>query len=311
VAEHLPHVRVFEGLVGASDMSLLADFVAYMRNGPERRLREDTIRGYTRHLAAYLRRAGAGQAVPVLSLVSKPQLVRVLSQVHHGQVASRRNTIFALKAFARFLADVELLAPDVAQAIAETKFKERARPARPVVPAEQVAGLVRHIATTSHYDDAERATMLAIVGLLAATGLRNSELCQLRLQDVDFEHGVIRVVDGKGGKARTVGLPARAVPVLRLYLQHRPATAHDHFFIGPTGAPLTRELIGKRLGRLSRASGIKVAAHMLRRTFATTVAHKGIPLDKLQVVLGHADIQTTRMYVQTDVHAVAQEMRGW
>lgn len=147
---------------------------------------------------------------------------------------------------------------------------------------------------------------------LALTGLRNTELCLLKVADVDFDSGLVRVVRGKGGKARTVGLPDRLAPLLRAYLEFRPATASPFFFVGSTGEPLTRDLVIRRLQRLSTAVGIKFTAHALRRSFATDVAHhRGVPLDKLQVLLGHSDITTTRLYVQTDGHEAALEMRDW
>jgi len=94
------------------------------------------------------------------------------------------------------------------------------------------------------------------------------------------------------------------------------------------GAPGTRETDALRPGTLTptihgvlltggSAFGLDAAGGVMRwleaqgAGFATAVAHRGIPLDKLQTVLGHSDVTTTRMYVQTDSHEVALEMRDW
>lgn len=304
-------LRAFEHLVSPTDMALLHDFVAFMRNGSGRPLREDTICNYLKGVATFIRRAQLPGGASLVSLITKSQLLCVLHQIDHVQVSGRRNLVFAIKALARFLGEMGYVSPAVVTPITELAFKGRAKPTRAVVEAEAFSTLLAHVRASPHYDTVERATLFAILALLSSTGLRNSELCKLRQQDVDFEQGLIRVVEGKGGKERWVGLPHRTVPALQYYLRHRPASPHEHFFVGPTGRPLTRDLLIKRFARLSRATGIKVSAHMFRRTFATTVAHRGIPLDKLQVVLGHADIQTTRLYVQTAPLAVAQEMRAW
>lgn len=123
---------------------------------------------------------------------------------------------------------------------------------------------------------------------------------------------MITVVKGKGNRRRTVGLPRPVRPLVELYLEQRAAaTANDWLFVGGSGRPLNRDTLLKRFQRFSKLVGRPVSPHRLRRGFATSVAHKGISLDKLQVVLGHADITTTRMYVQTSGLEVAVEMADW
>ena len=304
------HTQKFSFLA-AAEQALMADFVTYLRNGVERRYSEDTIRTYTGQLSAYFRRCGDAHEGGVAALVTKARLTRVLTSIDHQQAATRRNMMFAMKAFARFLADWGVIAPEVTVAIVDMKFKVRHSPHKPRLSESDGEALMRHIIKTPRYDEQERLLNLALVATMCFTGLRNSEVCRLGLGDVDFAEGSILVVKGKGGKTRKVGLPSRITPVLKLYLAHRPESTAATFFLGTTGMPLNRDLVIKRLTRLSRSAGIKVGAHMLRRRFATRTAHLGVPLDKLQVVMGHADIQTTRGYVQTCDHEVVQEMRNW
>lgn len=294
-----------------SDRQLVAGFAAYLLNGVEQPLRPDTIRTYLGQLSTFVQIQTAPLDGGVAQLVNRPNLLRVLTGIEQRRASARRNMLFALKAFARYLRDMGMLEEGPYQAIASIKFKSKHKPERARISAEDAAIVMRHIAESPSYDEHERVLNLALIATMAFTGLRNTEACRLQLQDVDFEAGVIRVTDGKGGKAREVGLPERIVPLLRYYLANRGCPAAETFFVGPSGRPLDRDLVGKRMARLSRATGIKIGAHMLRRRFATRAAHLGVPLDKLQVVMGHADIQTTRGYVQTVEHEVAQEMRHW
>lgn len=304
------HLKAF-AFLGEGDRALMAEFVTYLRNGVEKGYREDTIRTYTGQLAVYFRRCGYMPADGVIPLVTRVRVMQVLTNIDRRQASTRRNLLFAVKAFARFLRDWEAIDEGTYQAIADLKFKAKPTPNKPRLTDAEAEALMRHVLKTPQYSERERLTMLSLIALMGFTGLRNSEVCKLRLVDVDFDKGNIVVADGKGGKTRKVGLPERIAPLLKLYLKHRPETLAQTFFVGATGQPLDRDLVIKRLGRLSRSAGIKVGAHMLRRTFATRTAHRGVPLDKLQVVLGHADIQTTRGYVQTCDHEVVQEMRHW
>lgn len=306
-------IRLPSALAGLDtvDRRLVTEFSAYLRNGIEQPLRADTIRCYLGQLSTYVRRAGLPAEGNIVALVNRPTLMRVLTGIEHERASARRNMLFALKAFARFLRDMAMIEEAQYQAIAAIKFKSRHKPVKARISAADAAAVMRHVAGSADYDERERLLNLALIAMMSFTGLRNSEACRLQLTDVDFDAGVIRVVNGKGGKSRVVGLPERIVPLLKLYLTHRESATCEAFFVGTSGRPLGRELVVKRMARISRATGIKIGAHMLRRRFATRTAHLGVPLDKLQIVMGHADIQTTRGYVETVDHEVVQEMRTW
>ncbi|MDF2703550.1 MAG: site-specific recombinase XerD [Rubrobacteraceae bacterium] len=271
----------------------------------------DTSRTYLHHIATFVRLQGAAGPITLAEIVNEASLWDAITQVPAERAATRRNMCAAVKSLAAFMARIRLIDGKVAEAIANLPFRPNHQPARPHLKPEDVAVMVKKVLTAGNYNDEERVANLALFTTLVTTGLRNSELCSLKVADVDFDNGLITVTKGKGNKARIIGLPDRLQAVLQLYLKHRSQTSAPHFFVGRTGKPLTRDLVGRRLARLAKHAGIKTTAHALRRTFATTVAHKGIPLDKLQVVLGHSDIATTRAYVQTNAKAVAQEMRAW
>ena len=143
----------------------------------------------------------------------------------------------------------------------------------------------------------------AMLETLYATGLRVSELVGLKLAQVSFDAGIVRVL-GKGGKERLVPLGEEAVAWLTRYL----ATARvdlaaggksDAVFITARRGPLTRQAFWQLIKRYALKAGIASAVlspHTLRHAFATHLLNHGADLRVVQMLLGHADITTTTIY---------------
>jgi integrase/recombinase XerD len=145
----------------------------------------------------------------------------------------------------------------------------------------------------------------AMLETLYATGLRVSELINLRLVDFNLDAGYL-VAFGKGKKQRIVPLGEAAVASLRSYLdtarsQFLPkgATAPtDSVFLTRLGRRMTRQGFWKIIGAHARAGGIRkqISPHKLRHSFATHLVERGADLRAVQAMLGHADIGTTEIY---------------
>ena len=140
---------------------------------------------------------------------------------------------------------------------------------------------------------------LAIIDMLASTGMRVGEMVLLNREDVDFQEREC-VVLGKGDKERPVYFDARTKLHLQQYLDSRIDDNPALFVSGKS--PYNRLKIGGvevRIRELGRRLGIKKAhPHKFRRTLATTVIDKGMPIEQLQTLLGHARIDTTLMYAK-------------
>ncbi|MGC4013130.1 MAG: tyrosine recombinase [Luteolibacter sp.] len=146
----------------------------------------------------------------------------------------------------------------------------------------------------------------AMLELFYASGLRLSELCQARLEHVDFEEGFIRV-KGKGNKTRIVPVGGKAKEALESYLQNERPTlvkkrTGSHVFLSVRGGALSTDRVREVVKERAAAAGIdhNVYPHLLRHSFATHLLEGGADLRVIQELLGHADISTTQIYTHVD-----------
>jgi integrase/recombinase XerD len=143
----------------------------------------------------------------------------------------------------------------------------------------------------------------AMLETLYATGLRVSELVNLKLHEISFNDGVLRAL-GKGNKERLVPLGELAIDWLSRYLNEaRPeilkGQQSDALFVTARGGAMTRQAFWQLIKRYALIAGIapeKLSPHVLRHAFATHLLNHGADLRVVQLLLGHADISTTQIY---------------
>lgn len=147
----------------------------------------------------------------------------------------------------------------------------------------------------------------AIIETLYGCGLRVSELIDLKISDLFFEEGFIKVT-GKGDKQRFVPISDYTVKFINIYKdqvrvhQDIKPEATDTLFLNRRGNGLTRAMIFTIVRRLTEAAGIrkKVSPHTFRHSFATHLLENGADLRAIQQMLGHESITTTEVYVHVD-----------
>lgn len=143
----------------------------------------------------------------------------------------------------------------------------------------------------------------AIICLLLSTGCRVSELCRMNRKDVNFEKREI-VVFGKGAKQRTVYFDDVTAMLLTRYLDSR-NDDHEALFIGKGTPRLQKEGIEKMLREKGEKCNIpNVHPHRFRRTMATGMISKGMPIQEVAVLLGHEKIETTMNYIYIEQETV-------
>lgn len=244
--------------------------------------RERSIECYLRcvsHLAKHHRRSpdSLSEAEVRAFLLHRREVDRV-------SVSTQRLYVFAL----RYLYREVLGRPDFALALPVPKARQRL----PEVPTrEELRQLLE--AARSVRDQ-------ALLSLAYATGLRVSEMVRLQVQNIDAEAGLIRVIDGKGGKDRVVPLSPKLLATLRSYWAAvRPA--RPWLFAGQDGK---RHLSVSAARGVVRSTAVRagltrwISTHSLRHACATHMLEDGVDVRLVQQVLGHVDLVTTARYLR-------------
>lgn len=138
-----------------------------------------------------------------------------------------------------------------------------------------------------------------ILTLFIQTGIRISELCELRVNDLDLVSGLLTVRVGKGMAARTIELEKKGIRATKTWLSIRPITPHDHLFLNRDDEPLKEWGVRDLLNKYCEQAGITkhITPHSLRHTFASYKAQSGVSPFQLKEWLGHARLDTTSIYV--------------
>ena len=142
---------------------------------------------------------------------------------------------------------------------------------------------------------------------LAHTGVRISELLNMRLSDVDFHRQQLLIVGGKNGNERMAYMTPALSLALSTYLQHRPAIEDDHFWLTTSGSRLTASQIAAQLHRWGSQCDVHVTPHRLRHTFATQLVNQGMPLATIAKLLGHQTLNMTQHYARLYEHVVKEQ----
>jgi integrase/recombinase XerC len=144
----------------------------------------------------------------------------------------------------------------------------------------------------------------AIVKLILYTGLRVGEIVQLRTSDLllDERKGSVIVREGKGTKRREVPLNAKARKAMLDYLQVRPEVDNECLFLGQHNEGIQSKTVQRAVNRFADPIGLQdVTPHTLRHTFAKSLIDSGVSLDRVATLLGHSNLNTTRIYTTPGV----------
>lgn len=173
---------------------------------------------------------------------------------------------------------------------------------------------IDRIIETVDMDKAEGQRNRAILETLYSCGLRVSELCNLKMSDLYFTEGFIKV-EGKGSKQRIVPISQRAIKEIRYWLIDRQAWRikpgyEDYVFLARWGKGISRIMIFHLIKELADKAGItkKISPHTFRHSFATHLLEGGANLRAIQAMLGHESITTTEIYTHIDRNRLRQEI---
>jgi integrase/recombinase XerD len=233
--------------------------------------------------------------------VEKKQVLEFMGYLTAGGMSSRSMArhLVSLKQFFRFLVREGHLQADPASAVKSPKIL-KSMPH--VLSYEEVDRLITQPDTATALGLRDRA----MLELMYASGLRISELLDLRLDRFNTEEAFL-VVTGKGDKERVVPVGRKALASMDAYLEKaRPALekgqGSPHVFLSRMGRRMTRQGFWKIIKKYALQAGIRrtIKPHTLRHSFATHLLAGGADLRVVQTLLGHADISTTQIYTHID-----------
>ncbi len=264
----------------------------------ERALAKNTLEAYARDLGEIAVHVDDAQAADVRGIDAAVVLGFVVTASRRGKSArSSARQLSALRGFFRFLVRERAIETDPTELVDRPKL---ARKLPRVLSYEDVDKIL----AAPPLDTARGVRDSAMIHLMYASGLRVSELCSLKLGDLDRKVGTVAPL-GKGSKRRMVPVGQIALDRIDVYLDAvRPhakgATVDPHLFLAPRGKRFTRQGLWKLLKAYARGAGIltPISPHKLRHSFATHLLRGGADLRAVQAMLGHADLGTTEIYTR-------------
>lgn len=258
----------------------------------EKRLSDNTIKSYQNDLKKYinyLKKANISSFKDV-----KPKTIELmLISEKDLNTASLAHLLLSIKSLHKYLKKLKILDKDVTINIEQPKM---AKHLPDVLSYDEVNNLLDIEIKT--IEDIRNKAMLE---LLYASGFRISELLNIKLGDIDFTNAVVRTF-GKGSKERVVPLPDVTLDYINKYLEIRKDILNkkesDYLFITKRGNKMDRTTFFKFIKNLLIKKNIHkdISPHTLRHSFATHLLEGGADLRSIQVLLGHENIKTTKIY---------------
>ena len=293
------------------------EWIRWCKNGMliGRPLADHTIETNLRYVNYYLEHIPRRyNKSPIISL---DNLREILGAIDHTSFSKKDNIYKAIRSFTRYLIANKLATEALLTDLKQAKPR-RLYPAKKIhCTQEQFERLLeeahKKVNPQTDYDVLLNIATIATIGF---TGLRASELCNLKLQDVDLEKRKLFVYLGKGKKNRIVGISNRLYDHLVKYLKARPKTNLENFFVTYSSndkeiVPVDKGVLLHKIKRLAKRVGFDINLHGLRRTFATVAANSGKPINIISLALGHSDLKTTQGYLMTTQDEVIKEMQRW
>ena len=201
-----------------------------------------------------------------------------------NSTATIARRIGTAKRYFSFLVDIEVIDKDPANKLSAPKVVNKAEP---TLTADEIQKIIA--CATNPRDK-------AIIATLASTGMRISELINIKLED--FDGNDIYII-GKGNKRRLIHINDKAMGYINEYLKVR-KDGVDNLFVSNQRTPMMADNINRTLKRLANKAGVEknIHNHSLRHLWATSMLDNGVSLERIQLCMGHSDISVTTRYAK-------------
>jgi len=264
----------------------------------------NTISSYKRDLNSFIIYCKKNN-ISNLKLIDEKVIRDFVSYLHRNGICPKsiKRYLSSIRSFFNFLIKNNIIKNNYAENVKSPKSEKNL----PEILQHEDINLLADskIKETNFYKNKELLVRdTAIFELFYSSGLRLSELANIRFSDINFKESLLRVV-GKGSKTRIVPVGSKAVKAIELWLEVRKKyliDATDFLFIGLRGKVLSPRNIQLRMNILAKASGVKqkLYPHKLRHTVATHLLESSGNIRAVQEFLGHENISTTQIYTHLD-----------
>lgn len=289
-------------------MEFLRDFVTYLT--VEKGLSDNTTRSYHTDLTTFgTFLQSRGKAFPTCT---RPDIIDFLDTLKDKEYSTSSicRFISSIKGICKYLLIEKVIAEDPTENLQSPRKWER-------LPKALSIDQMKEILSSSPAPGGQGKKSIhgalffrnsAMLELLYSSGLRASELVRLKLADISFEGGFVRIV-GKGSKERVVPVNRRTLERMKRYLRDcRPLLlrkhASEYLFVTGRGGPMTRQRFWQTIKAHGKLLGIELSPHTVRHSFATHLLEGGADLRSLQKMLGHSDISTTQIYTKVTMDRI-------
>ncbi|GER93895.1 site-specific tyrosine recombinase XerD [hot springs metagenome] len=284
-------------------VSLLNRFASYLT--VEKGLSRNTVESYCLDLKGffeYIAKKTDFSQQPTnnfLQSFTRESIVNYMGELRDKGQSARTvcRFISSVKGFSKFLIIEKVISEDPTETIKTPKQWERLPKALNI---DDIKKLLDYEPPTTGYQLFIRDS--AMLELMYSSGLRVSEIISIKVNDLNFEGGFLRIM-GKGAKERIVPINQRAIEKVRRYMhelrQGLLKNKQSPFvFLTSRGMPMTRQRFWQALKKIGDIVGLKLTPHTIRHSFATHLLEGGADLRSVQKMLGHSDISTTQIYTK-------------
>lgn len=273
---------------------LIKDFEYYLTN--EKGSSKNTISSYLRDLNQYALFLEKYQEVTKPDQITRKHLENYMKTLKAKVTAkTQARKLTAIKSFHHFLLLEREINEDITLSFSAPKV-EKSLPK--VLSVDEVLRILKQV----DIDKPMGLRNSALLELIYGSGLRVTELLDIKMEDIHLAHGYI-MVHGKGNKERLVPISDMSMSTIRAYItKSRPKILGkektSYLFLNQTGSRLSRQGFFKLLKKLAHDANVETecSPHTLRHSFATHLLENGMDLRTLQTLLGHEDISTTQIY---------------
>lgn len=277
---------------------LIAEFINHLKL--ERRLSENTCNAYQIDLMQF----DLFVSKPI-SQLTKDEIDNYVDYLHTAyKENSYLRKIAALKSLNKYLRDYNLGSNDQIDLLVAKK-KEKLIPK--FLTQEQIEVFLNQFKIGTDIETRDKA----MFETLYSTGMRVSEIINIKVSDVNLDNGTIKVT-GKGNKERIVIINQSSIDSLDIYIHNSriklQTDATDILFLNSKGKPLTRQGFNYILSKHASNIGItEISPHIFRHSIATHMLNNGGDLRMIQILLGHANISTTEVYTHVSKQKILEE----